>query len=66
MKNVNIKVSKDSILTITVDLRQEYGLSKSGKSMIIGTTEGNISLPDPNSDVKIGLNIYKSINPVEV
>jgi len=48
---------KDDILTITVDLSKRYGKSKSGKTMIIATSSGNVSAPD-NPSIKIGLNIY--------
>lgn len=47
-----------SVLTITVDLSKEFGESKSGKSIVIGSSEGNISIPD-NDDIKIGLNVYR-------
>jgi len=57
MKNVDMKLS-GNILTITVDISKEYGLSTSKKSMIIASTEGNVSVPE-KEDVKIGLNIYK-------
>ena len=46
------------ILTITVDLSQDFGKSSSGKSTVIATTEGNITVPGTD-EVKIGLNIYK-------
>ncbi|WOF16095.1 hypothetical protein F1737_04930 [Methanoplanus sp. FWC-SCC4] len=55
----NIEMSKDgNILTLKVDLSQEFGESKSGKSITIASTEGNISVPD-DEDIKIGLNIYR-------
>ncbi len=57
MKNVEMKVDGD-ILTIKVDLTKEFGPSASGKTIIIASTEGNISIPE-NDEVKIGLNIYK-------
>jgi hypothetical protein len=57
MKNVEMKVEGD-ILTIRVDLSKEYGLSSSGKSVIIASTEGNQSV-EGREEVKIGLNIYK-------
>jgi len=59
MKNVSFEVSEDSILTIVVDLKQSFGTSKSGKSEIIGSTEGNVSAPEPYDDVKVGLNVYR-------
>ncbi|HEY4036173.1 MAG TPA: hypothetical protein VGL94_19615 [Ktedonobacteraceae bacterium] len=57
MKNVEIKVDGDK-LTIIVDLSQEFGLSSSGKSVTIASTEGNVVVPG-YEEVKIGLNVYK-------
>ena len=45
-------------LFIEVDLSKDFGESKSGKSITIASTEGNISIPE-NEEIKIGLNIYK-------
>jgi len=56
MKNVELKV-EGNILTIKVDLSKEYGPSASGKTIIVASTEGNISVPE--RDEKIGLNVYK-------
>ena len=56
MKNVDLSVTSN-ILTITVDLSKEFGPSSSGKTTIIATTEGNVSIPD--REEKIGLNVYK-------
>lgn len=55
MTNANLKISGDT-LTITVDLSQTHGVSKSGKSTIIATSGGNKTVP--GTDAKIGLNIY--------
>jgi len=57
MKNVDMKIT-GTILTITVDISKEYGLSTSGKSLIIASTEGNVSIPE-KEEIKIGLNIYR-------
>ena len=46
-----------NILTMVVDLSQRLGESKSGKSIAIASTEGNISIPN-HEEIKIGLNIY--------
>ncbi len=56
MKNVEMAV-QGNILTIKVDLTKEFGPSSSGKTIIIASTEGNISIPDRNE--KIGLNVYR-------
>ena len=57
MKNVEMKV-EDNILTIKVDLTKEFGPSASGKTIIIASTEGNISIPEKD-EIKIGLNVYR-------
>ncbi len=56
MKNVELKV-EGNILTIKVDLSKEFGPSASGKTIIIASTEGNVTVPD--RDEKIGLNVYR-------
>lgn len=57
----NIEMSLDgTILTMKVDISKEFGASKSGKSITIASTEGNVSVPDA-VDIKVGLNVYKSI-----
>ena len=58
----NLKCTiKGNILTMEVDLSQEFGLSKSGKNTIIATTSGNADLEGVEG-VKIGLNIYKPVD----
>ena len=57
MKNIQMTVEGNK-LVITIDLNQEFGLSSSGKSITIASTEGNISVPG-HEDVKVGLNVYK-------
>lgn len=57
MKNVEMSVEGD-ILTIKVDLSKEFGRSSSGKSIIIASTEGNVSVPG-EEEIKLGLNVYK-------
>ena len=56
MKNVELTVD-GTMLTIKVDLSKDFGPSSSGKTIIIASTEGNISIP--GREEKIGLNIYK-------
>ena len=57
MQNVEFQVQGDTLL-IRVDLRQELGESASGKSVIIGTTGGNVAVPG-YEDIKVGLNVYR-------
>ena len=56
MKNVEMNV-EGTMLTIKVDLSKEFGQSSSGKSILIATTEGNVSIPE--REEKIGLNVYR-------
>ena len=57
MENVEMKVNKN-LLTIVIDLSKEFGESSSGKSVVVGTTSGNVAVPG-NEAVKIGINCYK-------
>ncbi len=57
MKNIDMQVQGD-ILTVRIDLKKEFGPSASGKTTIIATTEGNVSVPEHES-IKIGINIYR-------
>jgi hypothetical protein len=56
MKNVEMTV-ENGVLTIKVDLSKEFGPSSSGKTIIIASTEGNVSIPD--REEKVGLNVYR-------
>ena len=56
-KNCEMKLA-GNILTITVDVSKDFGKSAFGKSIIIASTEGNVSIPE-KEDMKIGLNIFK-------
>ncbi len=56
MKNVEMSM-EENILTIKVDMTKEFGPSSSGKTNIIASTEGNVSVPDRNE--KVGLNVYR-------
>lgn len=55
-QNVQMEVEKN-ILTIKVDLSKNFGLSGSGKSYIIASTQGNVSVPG-KEEIKVGLNVY--------
>jgi hypothetical protein len=54
MKNVQYKIDGGK-LVIEVDLTQRFGLSKSGKTIMIASTEGNKEI---DSGIYLGLNIY--------
>ena len=57
MKNVEMAV-EGNILIIRVDLTKDFGPSSSKKSIIIASTEGNVSVP--NRQEKVGLNVYRT------
>jgi hypothetical protein len=55
MDNVKFDV-KDSKLTIVVDLKQKGKTSKSGKSILIASSNGNIAVAEGTF---MGLNVYR-------
>ena len=55
-KNIKVTVEGDK-LTMVVDLSKDDGLSKSGKSVMIATTSGNMMVPGRES-IRIGLNVF--------
>jgi hypothetical protein len=57
-KNVDMDVQGDS-LEIAIDLSKEFGSSKSGKTIIVASTEGNQLIY--GREEKIGLNVYKKV-----
>jgi hypothetical protein len=58
MRNVKLTIN-GKLLTITVDLSKEQGESKSGKSVVIGSTDGNVEVQGA-AGVKLGLNVYRA------
>jgi hypothetical protein len=56
MKHVQMTIEGHR-LTITMDLSKECGPSASGKTIIIASTEGSVSVPD--REEKVGLNVYR-------
>ena len=55
MKNLEFKV-EGSVLTIKVDLSKTFGASKTGKSIIIASSEGNQPVAP---GIVAGINVYK-------
>jgi hypothetical protein len=56
MRNVEMTIT-GNILNIAVDLSKQGEVSSSGKSLVIGSTEGNVPVPG-RPEVKVGLNVY--------
>lgn len=59
-QNVEFRVEGNK-LVITVDLSKQFGLSGSGKSTIIASTGGNVSVAG-NEGVKVGINVYRPVS----
>jgi len=57
MQNVDMKLDGDT-LVIRVDLAKRLGDSKSGKTVLVATTEGNVKVPG-SKEIQIGLNVYE-------
>ncbi len=56
MKNVEMTIEEETLI-IKVDLSKDFGPSKSGKTIIVASTDGNISVPE--REEKMGLNVYR-------
>ena len=57
MKNVEMSLEGNTLI-IKVDLSKEFGPSASGKTIIIASTEGNVTIPG-REEAKVGLNVYR-------
>ena len=58
--NIQAEVKGDT-LTLVIDLGKPGTISKSGKSSVIASTRGNVSVQDQEgADVKLGINVYRS------
>jgi len=57
--NLQFELAGD-ILTLTIDIGIDMGVSKSGKSRVISSTRGNIAIPG-KPELKLGVNLYEPI-----
>ena len=57
MVNCKLQVNKNT-LTITVDLSKNAGLSKSGKTILVASTQGSAEVPGAQGTF-VGLNVFK-------
>jgi len=60
MKNVDYVV-KDGILTIKVDLQKEFGLSATGKTTTVATSEGFVPVGESSQGIGFSLNVNKKL-----
>jgi uncharacterized membrane protein YvbJ len=55
----NVVVSREGdTLVLKVDLTKTLGPSRSGKTTVVASTEGNVAVPG-DKDIKVGLNVYR-------
>lgn len=57
--NLEFTLTDKGILTLTIDLNEEQGVSSSGKSKIVSTTGGNQQVP--GSNITVGINAYRKL-----
>lgn len=56
----NIKTEvKGDILTITVNLSEDHGPSKSGKTLIVASSHGFTNIDHKGSNIGISINVTK-------
>ena len=59
MRNIVLETSNNGEkLTITVDLRAHGTPSRTGKTFVLATTEGNVAL-ETDPKVFVGVNVYR-------
>ena len=54
--NIEVEVEGDTLL-IRLNLKETHGVTTSGKSIKIASSDGNVSMPG-REDIKLGLNVY--------
>lgn len=57
--NVNGFLHTDGKLYLCIDITKRGGISKTGKTLRVASTEGN--LPIKGTEVKLGLNVFAPI-----
>lgn len=57
MKNIDMQIEGD-ILILKIDLSKDFGDSRSGKTIMVATTEGNQTVPG-HDDMKMGVNLFR-------
>jgi hypothetical protein len=60
MKNVTHLIEDDT-LVIRVDLKADYGRSKSGKTSVIASTQGFVHLGGELEGVMFSINVNRSV-----
>ena len=58
VENVTMYVDEDGQLVIKIDPTKRIGVSATGKSNLIATTRGAVSLDPPFDKLRLNLNLY--------
>ncbi len=56
--NCKVSIDDKGFLTATIDLNKPYGLSGSGKSITLGTSNGNQKIVWKDRILNCGVNVY--------
>ncbi len=56
--NCKVTIDEKNILTATLDLNKNIGLSRTKKSVNVGTTNGNSKIPHKDNILNLGINCY--------
>lgn len=69
MQNVEVKITRNNRLVLTVDLNKETGWTTHARSIRIASTEGNLQLwkngkPHPKG-IRLNLNVFRSLTEAE-
>ncbi len=60
MENVKVALEGNE-LVVRMDLTQDLGLSKSGKTRLVASTKGNVPVPG-REEFRLGINLYKYVH----
>lgn len=58
MKNIKADI-KGNILTLEIDLEQDFGPSSTGKTQVVASSEGPIKLGPPHEGIQYNLNVNR-------
>jgi hypothetical protein len=62
MRNIRMSIDGDDLI-IRVSMSQEFGESRTGRSIIVASTDGSAGLPFSDApDIKVNMTCYKA-NP---
>ena len=59
--NVSARIEGTKLI-LEMDMISDLGISGSGKSHLVASTRGNVSVLFDNTTYKLGINLYKPVN----